>query len=40
MGIMTTMKKPLRVSADISVFGGCFDDEFKNESIRFFEEVR
>lgn len=37
---MTTMKKALRVYADTSVFGGCFDDEFKNESIRFFEEVR
>jgi predicted nucleic acid-binding protein len=37
---MTTVKKPLRVYADTSVFGGCFDDEFRNESVRFFEEVR
>jgi hypothetical protein len=28
------------VYADTSVFGGCFDDEFKLESVRFFEEVR
>jgi len=34
------VKKPLRVYADTSVFGGCFDDEFKTESVRFFEEVR
>ena len=32
--------KVLRVYADTSVFGGCFDDEFSNESTRFFEEVR
>src|ERR1039458_6546099 len=37
---MTTVKKPLRVYADTSVFGGCFDDEFKSESVRFFDEVR
>ena len=37
---MTTVKRSLRVYADTSVFGGCFDDEFKTESIRFFEEVR
>jgi len=37
---MTTVKKPLRVYADTSVFGGCFDDEFETESVRFFEEVR
>jgi predicted nucleic acid-binding protein len=34
------MKKALRVYADTSVFGGCFDDEFKTESVRFFEEAR
>jgi hypothetical protein len=34
---MTTVKKPLRVYADTSVFGGCLDDEFKAESVRFFE---
>lgn len=32
--------KPLRVYADTSVFGGCFDDEFSVESRRFFDEVR
>jgi hypothetical protein len=37
---MTGVKKPLRVYADTSVFGGCFDDEFRAESVRFFEEVR
>jgi hypothetical protein len=37
---MTTVKRSLRVYADTSVFGGCFDDEFKAESDRFFEEVR
>ena len=37
---MTTVKKPLRVYADTSVFGGCFDNEFMAESVRFFEEVR
>ena len=37
---MTTVKRPLRVYADTSVFGGCFDVEFKDESVRFFEEVR
>ena len=37
---MPTVKTPLRVYADTSVFGGCFDDEFMAESVRFFEEVR
>jgi hypothetical protein len=37
---MTPANKPLRVYADTSVFGGCFDDEFKAESVRFFAEVR
>jgi hypothetical protein len=37
---MTTVKRSLRVYADTSVFGGCFDDEFKTESDRFFEQVR
>jgi hypothetical protein len=39
-GIMTNVKRTLRVYADTSVFGGCFDDEFRAESIGFFEEVR
>ena len=38
--IMTRVKRTLRVYADTSVFGGCFDDEFRVESVRFFEEVR
>jgi PIN domain len=37
---MAAVKKPVRVYADTSVFGGCFDDEFRTESVRFFEEVR
>jgi predicted nucleic acid-binding protein len=32
--------KPLRVSADTSVFGGYFDAEFAAESRRFFDLVR
>jgi hypothetical protein len=32
--------KSIRVYADTSVFGGCFDDEFAEDSKRFFEEVR
>ena len=32
--------KPMRVYADTSVFGGCFDSEFDKESRRFFELVR
>jgi hypothetical protein len=34
------MMKRLRVYADTSVFGGCFDEEFKTESVAFFEAVR
>ena len=34
------MKTPLRVYADTSVFGGCFDKEFDAISLRFFEQVR
>jgi hypothetical protein len=37
---MATVKKPQRVYADTSVFGGCFDDEFKVESKRLFDEIR
>jgi hypothetical protein len=37
---MTTENKTLRVYADTSVFGGCFDNEFMTESVRFFEKVR
>ncbi|MBI4229882.1 MAG: PIN domain-containing protein [Planctomycetes bacterium] len=32
--------KKLRVYADTSVFGGCFDEEFAEASRRFFGEVR
>ena len=34
------MKTPLRVYADTSVFGGCFDKEFDAASLLFFERVR
>jgi hypothetical protein len=30
----------LRVYADTSVFGGCFEDKFREASTRFFEQVR
>lgn len=36
MGIV----KRLRVYADTSVFGGCFDDEFDSANEEFFREVR
>ena len=32
--------KQLKIYADTSVFGGCFDEEFKEESIMLFNEVR
>jgi predicted nucleic acid-binding protein len=32
--------RKLRVYADTSVFGGCFDPEFRTESRKFFDEVR
>ena len=32
--------KKLRIYADTSVFGGCFDPEFEMESRQFFDEVR
>ena len=32
--------EPIRVYADTSVFGGPFDDEFRNASLAFFDEVR
>lgn len=32
--------RKLRVYADTSVYGGCFDEEFAEESKAFFEEVR
>lgn len=36
---MAASLKRLRVYADTSVFGGCFDEEFSEESRKFFEEV-
>jgi len=33
------MKRP-RVYADTSVFGGCFDDEFAEESRKLFDEIK
>ncbi len=32
--------RTLRVYADTSVFGGCFDEEFREESLAFFREVK
>ena len=32
--------KPLRIYVDTSVFGGCFDTEFAEQSTRFFDLVR
>lgn len=32
--------KQLKIYADTSVFGGCFDEEFKEESIMLFDEVK
>ena len=32
--------RPIRVYADTSVFGGCFDAEFEQASRRFFDDVR
>ncbi len=32
--------RPIRVYADSSVFGGCFDEEFEKPSQRFFAEVK
>ena len=34
------MKKPMRVYADTSVFGGVFDAEFEAASMAFFDLVR
>src|SRR5436190_22490162 len=34
------MMKSLRIYVDTSVFGGCFDQEFQRESLRFFDLVR
>ena len=34
------MKTPLRVYADTSVFGGCFEEKFSDASTRFFDRVR
>jgi predicted nucleic acid-binding protein len=32
--------KPLRIYPDTSVYGGCFDAEFRSASEKFFQEVR
>jgi predicted nucleic acid-binding protein len=34
------IKKPIRIYADTSVFGGVFDEEFKEPSRTFFSQVR
>ncbi len=36
---MARFMKRLRIYADTSIFGGCFDDEFSADSRKFFEEV-
>ena len=37
---MTMTARRLRVYADTSVFGGCYDDEFAEDSRIFFDEVK
>jgi hypothetical protein len=34
------VKTPLRIYADTSVFGGCFEERFSEASVRFFDQVR
>ena len=34
------MMKQLRIYADTSIFGGCFDEEFAKESQAFFEDIK
>lgn len=34
------MAKKLRIYVDTSVFGGCFDEEFAEESLTLFEEIK
>lgn len=36
----TMTKRRLRVYADTSVFGGCLDEEFSEDSKAFFEQIR
>jgi hypothetical protein len=38
--VATPEKPPLRIYADTSVFGGCFDTEFREHSLSFFDRVR
>jgi len=33
-------RNPIRVYADTSVYGGCFDTQFESASVRFFEQAR
>lgn len=35
-----TLIRPIRVYADTSVYGGCFDDQFEEPSRTFFDQVR
>jgi predicted nucleic acid-binding protein len=37
--VLEPLRRPLRIYADTSVFGGCFDKEFERPSRRFFEQV-
>jgi predicted nucleic acid-binding protein len=32
--------KKLRIYIDTSVIGGCFDDPFKDDSLRLFDEIK
>ena len=32
--------KKIRIYADTSVFGGCFDDEFSEDSKAFFNDIK
>ncbi len=34
------MMKQLRIYADTSIFGGCFDEEFAKESQALFEDIK
>ena len=36
---MTMTTRVIRVYADTSVFGGCFDDEFMDDSVAFFHDI-
>jgi len=39
-GRILRMRRPIRVYAETSVFGGVFDEEFSKASAEFLEQVR